>query len=98
MTTVTHPQPGFYENVVTDLGYDPDSAKHLPQSHADFVAEHGLTDWISETLGKFDARLGKFDPPAPEKDYGLVSSSPAPRPPRAKKKATGKAIPQQRQP
>lgn len=59
----THPQPSFYESVKSDLGYDPDSARDLPQQHTDFLAQHGFFSWRDQTLREFAARRGKYATP-----------------------------------
>lgn len=54
----------LYNSVKEDLKYDPESAKDLPQQHEDFLFLNDFYSWRDSTLGKFDARSGKFAPQA----------------------------------
>lgn len=79
-----HPQPGFYEGVVADLGYDAQAPIDVPLTHEEFSTFNAIPMWTENVLEEFDARAGRFDPervakaPRPSKRN---RKNAAPRPP-----------------
>ena len=57
-----HPQPGFYELLAAELGFDP--AELAPRTHRDFMREHNQEGWLGMTLMDFERSTGKFAPKA----------------------------------
>lgn len=54
-----HPQPGFYEQLVEEQGYNPAQAEMF--SHANHMALRNQQGWLGALLLDFDKRTGKFD-------------------------------------
>ena len=51
-TPPTHPQPSFYEQLVEEQGFDPDTL--APRTHQQFMSERNQDGWLGYTLMLFD--------------------------------------------